>query len=314
MNNYWNRCIWLILLSILFSACGNGDIATPTSGITPCPPGSNVYVSPISQNLIDLYENGVASAGDSTAYGNVQLQAFNELVNHVYYLSDSVDIQSGEKTVRITITYISPELAHIILVNHYLYKRYINFSGKFKEQVPNHVSRMIGRNEYVFFITFTASFYTDNPKSIIIFPLKELKLINTNNTAVTPVHDDHNFEKPFDLTNGPRYGFFYYPMAIIQNGPCQTVLDRNYDTSIELSVPKVFINEDDMGSHSWDYKLAPLIDMTSVSGAHQNKFSLPLLIDQFVPRTSTLTVMNIESQDFWAALARIIWAETTLDP
>jgi hypothetical protein len=312
---YQKKLTWLMLLSILLSACGNVVTATPTPGATPCPPESNAFAAtPINQFLLDIYEKGVASAGDSTSYSNVQLQVFNELVNHVYYLSDSVDIPSGEKTIGITITYVSPELAHIIVVNHYLSKRYLDFSGKLKEQVSTHLARMIGRNEYVFFITFTASAYTDNPTSIINFPLKKLKLTNTNNATVFPAHDDHNLEKPIDLTDGPKYGFFYYPMAVIQNGPCQAVLDKNYDTSIELSILNIVINETDIGPQSWDYKLAPLIDMTTVSGVHQNKFSLPLLIDQFTPKTTTLTAMNMESPDFWAALARILWLELTLDP
>jgi hypothetical protein len=306
--------ISLMLVNYLLSACSNSNIATPTAGATPCPPESNAYGTPISDNLVALYEKAITYAGDSTAYSNVQLQAFHELVNHVYYLSDSADMQSGEKTVRITITYISPELVHIIVVNHYLYKRYIHFSGKLKDQIPNHVSRMIGRNEHVFFITFSASVYTDNSKTVFSFPLKQLRLTNTNNASFIPAHYERNLENPIDLTNGPIYGFFYYPMAITQNGPCQTVLDRNYDTSIVLSAPNFFINEEDIGAHSWDYKLAPLIDMTGVSGTHQYEFTLPLLIDQFTPKASTLTATNLKSPDFWTALARIIWLETTQDP
>ena len=93
MNQY-QKLIWLIFFSILLSACGDA-ITVPTPGTTPCAPENNAYSIPISQNLIDLYENGVKSIGDPTTYNNIRQQAFNELVNLVYYLSDSVDIQSG---------------------------------------------------------------------------------------------------------------------------------------------------------------------------------------------------------------------------
>lgn len=303
-----------MLINIVFSACGNGNNVAPTSGATPCPPESNPYATPISDSLVALYEKAITASGDSTAYSNVQLEVFNKLVNDVYYLSDSVDMHSGEKTIRITITYISPELLHTIIVNHYLYKRFFNFSGKLKEQIPVHLSMMVGRNEYAFFITFTASAYTDNPKITFDFPLKELKLTNTNNATFIPAHDDYNLEKTIDLTSSPQYGFFYYPMAVVQNGSCQMVLHKNYDTNVVLNIPSIIISDKDMGLQSWDYKLAALIDMTNVSGVHQNKFSLPLLIDQFSPKTSIFTASIIESPEFWAALARIIWLETTLDP
>jgi hypothetical protein len=176
------------------------------------------------------------------------------------------------------------------------------------------MSRIVGRNEYVFFMTFMASAYTNNTISIIKFPLKQLDLTNTNNANVIPVHDDHILENPIDLKNGPEYGFFYFPIASIQNGACQAALDKNYDTRIVLSVPSIVINDTNMGPQTWEYKYAPLIDMTNVSGLRQNRFSLALSADQFAPKTSKLTALNLESPDFWAGLARLIWAETTLDP
>jgi hypothetical protein len=310
------KLIWLVVFSMVLSACEGvfGTLTpTPTPGVTPCPPNSNPYVTSIGSNLNAIYETCVKTAGDSVAYNNIQQQALTEFVNHVAYLTDTVEIQSGENTLRITITYISPELVHIIILNHYLYKRYLDYSGKLNEQVQSHIARIIGRNEYVFFISFSASNYTNNQIGTFIFPLKELKLTSTNNETVLPMHDDHFLKKPIDLKDGPKYGFFYYPMAVQQNGPCETILDNNYDTSIELSIPGIVISEKEMGSQSWHYKIAPLIDMTNISGTHQNRFSLPLLPDQFSPKTSMLTATNAESYEFWLALSRIIWLEITQD-
>jgi hypothetical protein len=203
---------------------------------------------------------------------------------------------------------------HIIIVNHYLYKRYTHFSGRLNEQASSHVSGIVRRDEHVFFMTFTASSYVNNTTSIIRFPLEQLKLTNTNDTTTIPAHDDHNLEVPLILKNGPEYGFVYFPMAVIQNEICQAVLDKNRDTRIVLSVPSIVINDTDMGSQSWEYKYAPLIDMTNISDVHQNKFSLALPADQYAPKMSTLTTVDLESPFFWADLARIIWLETTLDP
>ena len=314
---YQKNLIWLILFSIFLSACDAAAVlATPTQDVTPCsPPDSNAYlVTPINQNIIDIYENGVTSVNDTNAYNTNRLKAFNELVNHVYSLSDSVDIQSGAKTIRITITHIDPELVHIIVLNHYLYKRYTDFSGKLNDQMPYHMGRIARRNEYVFFVTFMESAYTDNTASVIDFPLEQMELTNTNNTNISRTHDDHNLENSITLNNSIEYGFVYFPMAVIQNGVCEPVLDANYDTRIMLSIPSIVINDNDTGSHTWEYDYAPLIDMTNVPGTHQYKFSLGLFVDQFTPKVIKPPSMSLESPDFWVAMSRTIWLETTLDP
>ena len=313
MKQYRKRLLWFGFISALFlNACSAVETASPSP--VACPPEQNAYITPINQNLINIYENAVTSVGNTTDYNNIRQQAFNELVNHVYYLSDSVDIETEEKTFRITITHINPELVHIIVVNHYLFKKYTNFSGRISEQMNNHLSGIIERNEHVFFITFTASSYVNGKPSTVSFPLRKLKLTNTDNTITIPEHDDHNLEVSIVLENGPDYGFAYFPMAVIQNGNCQAVLDKNRDTRIVLSIPNININDTDMGAQSWEYKYAPLIDMRNVSGEHQNLFSLTLPADQLAPRMSALTASDVKSPIFWADLARIIWLETTLDP
>lgn len=315
MNCNWKNAIWFVLISTLISACGSVAAAAPATGTAPCKLESNPYIiTPINQNLINIYENGVVFVGDANAYNTIRQQGFNELVNHVYSLSDSVDIQSGDKTFRITITYISPELIHIIIVNHYLYKRYTTFSGKLNEQVTNHISRIVGRDEHIFFMTIMASLDENNTANNITLPLKQLELINTHNAKTTPEHDDHILENPINLRNSSEYGFFYYPMAVIRNGTCQAVLDKNYDTRFVLSIPNIVINDTDTGPQSWRYEYAPLIDMSTMSGVHQNKFVVNLLIDQFSPKKSTLTTVDLESMDYWIALSRLIWLETTMDP
>lgn len=275
-------------------------------------PGKNSYADPIASYLIGNYENGIASIGNPGEFDRIRQDVFRELVNRLYDWIDSVVIDTGQRKIDITITYIRPELAHLIVINHYLFERNNNFTGNLNEQVKSQLSGIIARNEHIFFIAFIAS--PSINRVTINFPLSELELTNTSNLTVGREHDDHNLEKPIFLQNELEYGFIYIPMAVLKDGICQTVIDKDRDTSILISVPSITIDGTNYGQQSWKYKYSPLIDMSSVSPNSNNKFSLAQPVDQISPSMGSLSRDSKEDQNFWISLARIIWLETTLDP
>lgn len=305
-------------LSALLSACGEVSTAIPTAQISPCTPGKNDYDAPIEQRLVDIYEKAVVaidSENTTNGYNEFRRQAFVELVNSVFDWSDTVDVKLGEKTVRITVTYISPELTQIILINHYLHKAKLDYIDKLEAQIYGDISGIHARDEHVFFITVIASNYSSDSSLRITFPIKKLELTNTENLTIRPEHEDHNLEKTYTLTNGPVYGFFYYPMAVsINEGNCMTVLDKNRDTRIVLSISNFIINEKDYGTYSWEYNYAPLIKIASDSDVQNYKFPLTSVVDEFSPIMSKMRPTSLEEPEFWIALARLIWLETTQDP
>ena len=73
------------------------------------------------------------------------------------------------KNTRITITYISPEIAQLIVINHYLYKRITNLTGRLEEQVKSQMAGIVNRNEHIFFVTIMAPPSTDG--ITLMFPL-----------------------------------------------------------------------------------------------------------------------------------------------
>jgi hypothetical protein len=310
--------VFLIAICIMFSACGELPVAAPAH-LPPCYPARNAYAESVDQDFINIYNQGIKSIDNIDEYNKSRQAAFNQLVNRVYYWSDSVDINTGEKSVRVTITYVSPELTHLIILNHYLYKRIAHSPDEVEEQVKNQMSRIIGNKEHIFLIVFMAPPSVDG--TTIQFPLNELTLTNANNLTVYVEHDDHNLERPFVLKTELEYGFFYIPMTVIKDGSCQTVLDKNIDTRIFLNVPRVTVNDTNSGLQSWEYEYAPLIDMETSSVAHQDKFLLAQQIDQITPDTGQLSSgsgqlpsVDLNNVGYWIAMARFIWYETTLDP
>jgi len=312
VNRYRKRLLGVVLISILICACGEVPaIVTPTP-ITTCDPDSNLYEDRISDQLNNIYDQAVESVTDIETYNISRQKAFKELVNYVYVLSSTADIDSDGKKFRVTITYVSPEIAQLIVINHYLYKGIIKYKGELKEQIKTQISGLIHRNEHVFFITFIA--LQQNDGLTIKIPINEFALTNTNNLNIQPIHYDQNLGRPILINNEPEYGFFYFPMAVMKNVTCQTVLDRTYDTRVRLNIPNIWIDDKEVGSRFWEYKYAPLIDMTTISPEHQYNFSIKQPVNQITPKTGPFSSLDLESESYWISIARMLWMEMTLDP
>lgn len=311
MNHQRKLLILLILISTLISACGE-VAAAPAPRLEPCPPEKNSYTESVDPFLVGIYENGVASINDVGQYNNYRQQAFRELVNQVHDWTDSVVINTGDRNIEIAITYFSPEVAHAVVINHYLYVRNNNFTGRLDEQVKIHLAGIINRNENVFFITFSTT--PSNNAVTVDFPMSELELTNTSNLIVNKEHDDYNLEKPILLQTELEYGFTYFPMAVIKDGICQTVFDKTRDTSVVISAPRVIINGLTFGPQSWKFKYAPLIDMSSLSGGGNNELAITQPVDQITPAMVSLAPGNKNDPNYWISMARMIWMQTTLDP
>lgn len=313
LSNSKLRGLVLIVLSMLISACEGVALAAPAN-LDPCPPEKNPYTNPIDRFLVEDYEHAVASMSDIGTYNSYQQQAFYKLVNRVYDWTDSVVINTGEKKIEIAITYLGPEVAQSVVINHYLYKRNNNFTGRLDEQVQSHLEGIIRRNEHIFFITFITP--PSNNAVTIESPLSGLELTNTNNLTVRKGHSDHNLERSILLQNGGEldYGFVFFPIAVLKDGNCQTVLDEKRDTSMVISVPSLNINGTDYGAQSWRYKFSPLIDLSSLSDTYKGVLSLNQPVDQITPAKGSLSPGGKDDPSYWITLARIIWLETTLDP
>lgn len=304
--------MWLLLLSISISACGEAVAAAPATHLEACPPESNPYTEPVESHLANIYRAAVASANDVVGYNNNRHLAFTELVNLVHNWTDTVVINNGERNIEVAITYVSPELARAIVINHYLYIQNTNFITTLDGQVRTNLKGIIDRNEHVFFVTFITTPSTNGVT--INFPMSELGLTNTSNLTVFREHDDYNLEKPILLQNDLEYGFFYFPMAVTKEGICKTVFDKTRDTSVVISVPRVVINGTTFAPQSWKFKYAPLIDMSSLTGGGNSGLTIENIVDKFSPGMEMLSPGNKTDTNYWISLARIIWMETTLDP
>lgn len=312
MNRKRKLLIWLMLLSTLISACGDAVAAAPAPRLEPCVLEQNPYTNPVETYLANIYRAAVTSMNDNGAYNINRHLAFTQLVNLVRDWTDSVVVNNGDRNIEVAITYVSPQVARAVVINHYLYMKNNDYTANLDAQVRSNLEGIIDRNEHVFFVTFIT---TPSSNGVTIdFPLSELELTNTSNMSVNREHDDHNLEKTITLQNEPEYGFFYFPMAVIKDGSCQPVFDETRDTSVVISASRIMINGVTSGPQSWKFKYAPLIDMRLMSDGSSNGLTINHPVDQITPTMSPLFPGNKNDPNYWISMARMIWMETTLDP
>ena len=320
----------LIIMGMLLSACAPEVAARPLYA-TPCHPltdEENVYRQPPQSVLSAYYSNAFTNMdfnnpSDVQRYESVQYEALKLLITQTERWSNSIDIHLESKNIRITITYVSPELVQTIILNHYLFRRMGGFlDGRFDTEILSKMNNLASRNEHIFFVTLTASRYEEatsfNNPVIVQLPLQSLVVTNSENVKVVPQHDDHNLEERIDLTHGPAYGYISYPMAVtkvlIDHETCEFLLNKATDTHLTLSMPYIEVNGTRYETGSWMLEYIPLLIIALNSNLSNNSLQVEKNPAHFVPDTEPPAWPASENGEYWEKLARFIWYETTLDP
>jgi len=311
----------------MLSACAPA-VSARTLHAAPCPPPTiegNVYRQAPQPILGGYYSTAFTNMDFNNPenvqrYETIQYEAIKLLATQTERWSDSIDIHLENKQVRITITYISPELVQTIILNHYLFGKIGNFvNGGFDTEILSKMERIASRNEHIFLITLTASQYEEatsyNNHVIVQLPLQLLVMTNSANVKVIPQHDDHNLEERIDLTHSPAYGYIAYPMAakIVknENETCEFLLDKATNTHLTLSIPYIEVNSTQHETGPWMFEYAPLLELAYQSNTSLQGERTP---EHFRPQDKLPHAINPVNAEYWEELARFIWYETTLDP
>lgn len=311
----------LIFFSIALNACAPAASAQSLFA-SPCHPPTvegNIYRQSVQPVLGSYYQNAFNNPNDLQFYQSMQHEAIKLLATQTERWSDSIDIALGTKYVRMTVTYLSPELVQTVILNHYLFRSNSAYNnGTFNAQVLAAMETIANRNEHLFFVTLTASTYeqaTSYGEQIIVqLPLESLVLTNSSGIQVIPQHNDHNLEQRLDLTFVPAHGYFSFPMAIDVNGNCEFLLDKAYTTHLVLSIPYIEINGIRYETRPWMFDYAPPLGIALDPNPLENRLQVERDLNHFCPCNDlpvSITPMNAE---YWENLGRFIWHEMTLDP
>ena len=310
----------LIIFGIMVSSCAP-TVSASAMYVLPCDPPTNegnVYRQGVQPILGSYYQTAFSNPNDLQLYQSMQHEAIKLLAAQTERWSDSIDIALESKFIRITVTYLSPELVQTIILNHYLFRGISNYvNNDFGAHITSKMDGIASRNEHIFFVTTTASKYeepTSNSDFVIVqLPLKSLVLTNSSNIQVNPQHDDYHLEERIDLTYNPAHGYFSYPMAVNVNETCEFLLDKANNTKLTLSIPYIDINGTRYETRPWILDYAPLIDIAPDPNLME-KLPVARTPEHFCPGNELSAAITPVDAEYWENLARFIWHETTLDP
>ncbi|MBE0671888.1 MAG: hypothetical protein IH588_14985 [Anaerolineales bacterium] len=269
--------------------------------------------------------------------GNQYLEqdAFNLLKKEVKNWSAHEDVFVKENLiVRITITYISPELVDALILNQVAYVAMKNFGGSlplptlFTEELKSVKRWLAKREEHLFLMTLTASEYWSKiaPEHdlIIDIPIKNLALTNSSEIPIIPSHADMILENQINLQSNPEYGYLGYPLAVMNGVDCILSLDQQWDTSMTFSIPDIKVNYSSKGSITWAIGMQPFLpvnDFAKNLGGATAPFipltggSSDLILQEDPPPAVNGIGKEVENAQYWdtywSGMSRYIWYTLT---
>ena len=256
------------LLAALLVACG--PLPQTSATVEPCPPSDstpNVYRIAPEPWVHDVYNHVAAAdpASKETMYWEARFAAFQILGHQTQRWSDFVDLELPELgSVRLTITYLSPQLIETILLNNMLVNGQSDYpDGVFTAKVSEGLTKLAQRDETLFLITITAPRYgsgtSNQPPTTLDIPLKSLMLTNSSNLVVGTKHDDHSLNEHIRLMHGPFSGLITYQMTVKNGESCGLLLDPAVNTSISIHLPGLKIDEVDREQQTWTIRYESLL-------------------------------------------------------
>lgn len=241
-----------------------------------CPPSDttpNVYRIAPEAWVHDIYTH-VAAEADPTIkeqrYLEARSAAFQILGHQAKRWSNAVDLDLPDPdNVRITITYLSPQLVEAILLNDMLAKREINYSdGDFTAKFWERLGRLVNRDEILFLFTITTlrsgGGVSNVPPTTIDIPIGDLTLTNSAHQTVHTKHDDNSLDQYNHLVDGYSSGIITYQMTAKSGESCSLFLDPLVNTTITIHLTGLMINDEAREQQTWTIRYASPLGETSL--------------------------------------------------
>ncbi|MCX6058431.1 MAG: hypothetical protein NTW69_09805 [Chloroflexi bacterium] len=294
-------------------------------------PGINIYnITPRSLTQIifnKAYSNPATGQTDVNLINFIDLDiakyaAFQDLIRETQRWSDVETIVLSEtNVVKITVTFISPELIDSVVLNQVL--QVSEITGGFDGYLLNTRQSFAARGELLFLITLTATNVTDINiiSHNLIMPISQMVLTNSSDVTSPPNHDDHNLELPMNSSSEFAFGFISYPLAGVNGNGCNWLLDPTYNTNIVLSIPHITVDNVSNGPYSWKFSYAPpLIGILPELIPNYNRppdFTNGRITPTLLPPrlTTNLSFPNGEEPEvYWEGFARYVWHQLIGEP
>jgi hypothetical protein len=275
LARYWRSSIlrgFLLLIPIMAGVgCVFSTPAPPPPTCTP-EPKENIYlIAPPSWRANTIFEHAYPVVPTSIPPApyvlpngqNVQdsrYLAFRYLVNETKRLTDIevIKLDDGNEA-EIIITFISPELLRAVYLNETLKNHSI--TSNFQDQSQIELSHIAERNELMFLLTVTTTNNMGMPFHVLKIPIHDLSQVTSDDSTITPSHNDNNLEQQINSTSNTAFGYIAFPLSRWSGDKCALVLDPKYNTNIVLNLKTVNVDTVDKGPFSWTFPYKSLIDI-----------------------------------------------------
>ena len=236
------------ILGLFSAACGPTPVAALSNPqlCALATPGTNVYRTEMLPQVRNIYSQWVQNQGsfNPLTHPNIRDQAFSLLVDQVERWTSTVDIPVDNiNVIRITLTYISPELAQVIILNHQLYKTFLS-EIDFENTLITRMFEIANREELIFLMTITYSRYdnqvaTEINRVVMTVPIDGFVLTNSENMQVIVHSVDPHLRQEIVVSHGPSAGYVTFPIGVGALENCFQVIDRHRNTEINVILIKV---------------------------------------------------------------------------
>lgn len=306
------------VLGISLTACGPTPAAAASGNLQPCTsstPGANRYRNVMLEQVREVYSRRFTNPDA------VKNEAFSLLVDQVQRWTSTVDIPvDNGNIIRITLTYISPELTQLIILNHQLYKNSLS-DADFEQMLQTRMNEVAVREELLFLMTITYSKY-DPPTAPEInmvrlhIPMGELALVNSRNTRIPAYNIDPPLRQEIITSRGPSAGYIAFPVGVGSAENCAQSIELRWNTVINVHIGRVTINGTDYAHPlAWSVKYHPLVDMDN--GRISPRFSYPappsIPINHEPPKPEKGISAELANAGYWQEMGLHVWGYVT-DP
>jgi hypothetical protein len=324
----------IVFITVVLTGC-TGTPPTPTSiPITPCPPEAaldNTYALPPNPLTNPIFQYAAPTPDPFLAVEENQRRQDRAILEARYAALELLKYEAARWTksitvpldaannVQILVTFLSRDLLMAVLQNNIFAHSPRNVDVY--AVMNSNLSQITNRKELIFLVTVIVA----NPNGgahIIDMDIHQLSLKNSDNHTIPPQHDDHNLDQPINLSQGPAFGFLYYPLAIQMEGVCKQVLDRDNNTKINIETSSVLVDSVPQGPFIWTIPYAPLVDTGSSFYTPAYPVTPTLFpqspITQVELDASLFSPLNLPPVDmtnefFWRDFGRFIWGQVTLE-
>ncbi|MBN1452953.1 MAG: hypothetical protein JW963_18185 [Anaerolineales bacterium] len=307
----------LIILGVMVSAC---ETSAPSElHLTPCKPtpdGFNFYeekskTPPDGSIFLEAFPNDQLSIDF-----NIRQRALVTLKDQLRRWSSFQDILVNDKqVVRITLTYISPEMVEIIFLNHKLSQPVIISKNDFINELKQQLEHLAELDELYFLVTITDSTYkplaTEKEFVILNIAMQNMVLTNSKNGNAVPNHYDPPLGQSINVSRNHISGYVAFPMSVLdENENCVPMLDPSLNTTITLRANDIKLSTSSgvVSNHqlTWFLRYHSLMDLKiTPTPVAINPNATPECLR--TPPTPDLTIAE-PPDAYWEEMSRYVWA------